>query len=280
MAMAARDHTHTVPLKAIVPAEGKLEPSNVQVIGSHNWVQGKGPPTIVVPGSPAELRIPNHSLRLKKTDEIHFIDENHYRQNDHPLESCFRSVQMMSPDFNFQDSHILSDRSNLRKLLGFVAGTRTDGFRIEGPTPTPASSLPTPYHVLRPCGLFFYSQACLVLDPNPDFCDPRRPVSGHSELLWGQGPAPTARFGPTSGRPGGGVPWGQCWEHSRTNPSDSLPVMLGPRRGPASRPPESDSSSSPSSSPEPGPGAGPGSGSGSATQRPASVSHPSQCVPC
>ena len=42
----------------------------------------------------------------------HFIDENHYRHKEYPLEPLFRSVQLCSPNFDFQQADIVTGRSH------------------------------------------------------------------------------------------------------------------------------------------------------------------------
>ena len=105
--------------------------NTVRVIGSYNWCKGK-PPTIIVPGEPMELNITRHRLRLHKTGDYHFIDENHHRMPNWPLEALFRSVQHCSPDFNFKNVDVISDRSNLRRLLAVTSGQYKESFRIDG----------------------------------------------------------------------------------------------------------------------------------------------------
>ena len=105
--------------------------NSVRVIGSYNWLKGK-PPTIIVPGEPMELNITRHRLRLHKTGDYHFIDENHHRMPNWPLEALFRSVKHCSPDFNFKNVDVISDRSNLRRLLAVSNGQHKDSFRIDG----------------------------------------------------------------------------------------------------------------------------------------------------
>lgn len=106
-----------------------LSLKDYQQIASYNWSEGKDP-VIIIPGKAShyEQRAP---MRLMKLQHAQMVDENRHRQNDYPLESLFRAVQICSPGFDFKNIDFATDRNNLRKLLNFVEGSADEAFRID-----------------------------------------------------------------------------------------------------------------------------------------------------
>ncbi|KNC84510.1 hypothetical protein SARC_03284 [Sphaeroforma arctica JP610] len=107
----------------------RCEITGLQTVASYNWLKDS---TLVVPGAPGVVSKDLQSnLQLTREQGTNVIDENHLRHPSAPLEPLFRSVMLCSPDFDFSDVDIVSDRNNIRKLHSFLEGTRTKDFRID-----------------------------------------------------------------------------------------------------------------------------------------------------
>lgn len=107
---------------------------NLKPIGSYNWStseSSRSRPVVIIPGAAAILK---HNLSPRKLEMKgnmkQIVEENKFRQPEYPLEALFRAVQMCSPQFDFSAVHFVTDRNNLRKLLGFVENKR-EKFRID-----------------------------------------------------------------------------------------------------------------------------------------------------
>lgn len=59
-----------------------------------------------------------------------YIDHNAARNPRFPLEPLFRALYAENPDFEIRDTHLVTDRNNIRKLLRFVRGSSNDAFQI------------------------------------------------------------------------------------------------------------------------------------------------------
>ncbi|KAF2788269.1 geranylgeranyl pyrophosphate synthetase [Melanomma pulvis-pyrius CBS 109.77] len=93
--------------------------TNTQHLCSYNWKK-RSVPTIVVPGIPP-LWVPfKGSRQLKKDSGLVFIDQNADRHPSCPLEPLFRALYLTNPNFDIDSVDVVTDRNNLRKLLGFV----------------------------------------------------------------------------------------------------------------------------------------------------------------
>jgi hypothetical protein len=103
----------------------------VQHLASYNWIEApKATPTIVVPGSPDLWSPPNAISRLKKDSGHVYIAQNAARHPESPLEPLFRALYFLHPSFDIAGIDIVTDRNNLRKLLG-VVNPRWNGFKME-----------------------------------------------------------------------------------------------------------------------------------------------------
>ena len=107
---------------------------NLKPIGSYNWStseSSRSRPVVIIPGAAAILKNNLSPRKLEmKGNMKQIVDENKFRQPEYPLEALFRAVQMCSPQFDFSAVHFVTDRNNLRKLLGFVENKR-EKFRID-----------------------------------------------------------------------------------------------------------------------------------------------------
>lgn len=102
-------------------------------VGSYNWALSSNPtrPTVIVPGQADTLcsQLPLYQLRKSKREQM--VDENRHFYPDYPLEPLFRSVKICSPNFEFSQVDVVTDRNNLRKLLNFVEAQADESFRID-----------------------------------------------------------------------------------------------------------------------------------------------------
>ena len=95
--------------------------TNLQHLSSYNWIEAPGAtPTIAVPGCPDLWSPPHASFRLKKDSGHVYIAQNAARHPDSPLEPLFRALYVSYPSFDIANFDIVTDRNNLRKLLGVV----------------------------------------------------------------------------------------------------------------------------------------------------------------
>jgi hypothetical protein len=119
----------TTPIKVLVsrkdldiqevPASARI--TNVRSLSSYNWIEApKGQPTIAVPGSPALWSPCAGPRKLKKDTGWFYIAQNAARHPDYPLEPLFRALKITAPDFDLHEIDVVTDRNNLRKLLGFI----------------------------------------------------------------------------------------------------------------------------------------------------------------
>lgn len=93
--------------------------TDVKHLASYNWIE-KPTPTIAVPGVPHLWSAPQGPQRLEKDSGLIYIDQNAARHPDSPLEPLFCSLFLTDPLFNIQSAHVVTDRSNILKLLSFV----------------------------------------------------------------------------------------------------------------------------------------------------------------
>ena len=106
--------------------------TEVQHLTSYNWIEApRAAPTIVVPGSPDLWSPPNSPFRLEKDTGHVYIAQNAARHPDSPLEPLFRALHVSQPFFDIASIDFVTDRNNIRKLLGFV-NPRWSGYKLEG----------------------------------------------------------------------------------------------------------------------------------------------------
>ncbi|KAK7413848.1 hypothetical protein QQX98_007265 [Neonectria punicea] len=80
------------------------------LVCSYNWLE-RTDPTVYVPGR-------------------YFIDQNQFRVPEYPFEVVFRALEVMNPDFKFNNVDVLVNRNTLRKLLDYCAGKQHNDFRL------------------------------------------------------------------------------------------------------------------------------------------------------
>ncbi|KAH8694151.1 hypothetical protein BGW36DRAFT_217379 [Talaromyces proteolyticus] len=99
---------------------------------SYNWV-GSQEPRIYVPGSPRELDLKQEELPFTVPVDAgqSFIDQNAYKSRKHQFEPLFLALDIMKPDFKFNDVDLVADRTSLRRLMKFAAGKLGDIFRVD-----------------------------------------------------------------------------------------------------------------------------------------------------
>ncbi len=102
--------------------------TNVKPLSSYNWTEApKATTKIAVPGSPAPalwsaLEV---SWRLKKNSGLVYIAQNAARHPESPLEPIFRVLYITNPSFDIRLTDIVTDRSNIRRLLSFIDPSST-----------------------------------------------------------------------------------------------------------------------------------------------------------
>lgn len=86
--------------------------------------------TIIVPGAPPVLRPPTAPLKIKPDSGRYLLDPSGHVFPKCPLEPLFRALLISCPRLNMRDVDLVTDRRNLRLLLGF-AGRKKAPFRID-----------------------------------------------------------------------------------------------------------------------------------------------------
>lgn len=81
-------------------------------------------------GSPAIWRPPNTPRKIKPDAGIYSMDPNRHMFPKCSLEPLFRALSLTQPELRMNDIDLVTDRRNLRLLLGFVSGKKSS-FRIE-----------------------------------------------------------------------------------------------------------------------------------------------------
>lgn len=103
--------------KLNTPSEAFI--TNAQHLCSYNW-KNDSVPTIAVPGTPPLWAPSKGSRQLKKDSGLVFIDQNADRHPIYPLEPLFRALYLTDSKFKIGSVDVVTDRNNIRKLLGFV----------------------------------------------------------------------------------------------------------------------------------------------------------------
>ncbi|KAF2971581.1 hypothetical protein GQX73_g2027 [Xylaria multiplex] len=92
---------------------------NVKYLASYSWIEASAP-TIAVPGIPPRWSPPVIPTRLQQDSGLIYIAQNAARHPSSPLEPLFRSLYIISPEFDVRAVDIITDRNNIRKLLSFI----------------------------------------------------------------------------------------------------------------------------------------------------------------
>ncbi|KAF9493014.1 hypothetical protein BDN71DRAFT_1160908 [Pleurotus eryngii] len=147
-----RVHTIARPSTPAIDAEPDVEITNVEYIGSYNWLDRKLP-SLIVPGSPKEWVNKQMPFTLGRDVGIVVADQNGYRVPDAALLPLFVAVNIKSsldassnasaadadptppkPTFDWPAHDVITDRNSLRKLVRWIAAAEdapnTD-FRID-----------------------------------------------------------------------------------------------------------------------------------------------------
>lgn len=116
-----------------VPASANI--TNVKHLASYNWIEAPAAtPTIAVPGSPDLWSPPKSHFRLQKDTGYVYIAQNAARLPESPLEPLFRSLYVLHPSFDIASVDVVTDRNNIRKLLGVINprwnGNKREDFTI------------------------------------------------------------------------------------------------------------------------------------------------------
>ena len=96
---------------------------------SYNWLEAaQATPTIAVPGSPNLWITPATHRQVKKDQGLVYINQNAARHPQYPLEPIFRAMDITDPQYDIRETHVVTDRNNIRKLLAFIdPNTTTNG---------------------------------------------------------------------------------------------------------------------------------------------------------
>jgi hypothetical protein len=105
-------------VSALVPHPEALV-TDAKRLASYNWIAAKTP-TIVVPGLPPIWRKINVPSQVKKDNGLVYTAQNNARHPESPLEPLFRALYLENPSFDISSVDVVSDRSNILKLLSFV----------------------------------------------------------------------------------------------------------------------------------------------------------------
>ncbi|KAK1227363.1 hypothetical protein PQX77_009647 [Marasmius sp. AFHP31] len=125
--------TFTIPLTT---SGLNADITDVQYIGSYNWMDG-AQRTIIVPGSPPEWTNRPTPYVVREDTEERFIDQNGYKIPTAPLLPLIASVNFYhaSPGirkpFDWSSVDIVTDRNGLRKILRWIRGEVDADFRID-----------------------------------------------------------------------------------------------------------------------------------------------------
>jgi hypothetical protein len=112
-----------------IPASASI--TNVQHLASYNWIEAPTiTPTIAVPGSPDLWSPPKDPFRVQKDTGHVYIAQNAARHPESPLEPLFRALYISHPSFDIASVDVVTDRNNIRKLLGAI-NPRWNGYKRE-----------------------------------------------------------------------------------------------------------------------------------------------------
>ncbi|KAE8163791.1 hypothetical protein BDV40DRAFT_132392 [Aspergillus tamarii] len=118
-----------IPLDSIQPRDGLTSKVDLTTLTSYNLLP-KQRKTIVVPGSPSIWRPPNTPRKVKADAGKYQLDPNRHVFPKCSLEPLFRALSLTQPTMKLNDIDLVTDRRNLRLLLGFVSGKKGP-FRID-----------------------------------------------------------------------------------------------------------------------------------------------------
>ncbi|KAF8313259.1 hypothetical protein DL93DRAFT_2081345 [Clavulina sp. PMI_390] len=102
---------------------------NVVPVASYTWMD-KPTPTISIPSKPPQWTPRKLPIQCTLDQGQSFIYQNAYRMPDSPLTPVVEAVRYYAPDFDLSSIDVVTDRNNLRKLIGWAQGSK-DTFRID-----------------------------------------------------------------------------------------------------------------------------------------------------
>ncbi|KAK7427012.1 hypothetical protein QQZ08_006439 [Neonectria magnoliae] len=99
------------------------------LVCSYNWLE-RNNPTVYVPGDPPRYVPRPVPISLARDLGRYFIDQNQFRVPEYPFEVVFRALEVMNPDYKFNNVDVLVNRNTLQKLLDYCAGKQHNDFRL------------------------------------------------------------------------------------------------------------------------------------------------------
>lgn len=94
--------------------------TDVENLSSYNWIEAdESTPTISVPGSPPMWTAPPGGMQLQQDYGLVYVNQNGARHPQFPLEPLFRALFTTQPEYDISSVDVVTDRSNLTKLLSF-----------------------------------------------------------------------------------------------------------------------------------------------------------------
>ncbi|PYI19073.1 hypothetical protein BO99DRAFT_459539 [Aspergillus violaceofuscus CBS 115571] len=114
----------TLPLSDLKPTSPAAATINkVKHLASYNWIEATEP-TIVVPGCPNRWTPPwrtgQYTIKVPRDSTEDGPSENAARHPASPMEPLFRALYLQRPDFDIRCVNLVTDRSNIRKLLSVI----------------------------------------------------------------------------------------------------------------------------------------------------------------
>lgn len=115
---------------AAAHASSRAQLCNVKPVASYSWTEGTTP-TIAVPGYPRIWR--DTTVTTVPADSgIHYVNHNALRMGHRSLLiPIFAAVDSLNDNFQYHDLDLVTDRSNLRKLLRCIDQQHDRTFRID-----------------------------------------------------------------------------------------------------------------------------------------------------
>ena len=93
--------------------------TDVEHVASYNWFSASEP-TIMVPGMPAKWSVKRDGTIVPPDTESEHRDNYYARFAKSPMEPLIQSVLTLRPDYDFSSMDIITDRSPMALLLGYV----------------------------------------------------------------------------------------------------------------------------------------------------------------
>ncbi|PYH77572.1 hypothetical protein BO82DRAFT_423346 [Aspergillus uvarum CBS 121591] len=114
----------TLPLSDLKPTSQAAAAINkVKHLASYNWIEAPEP-TIAVPGCPNRWTPPwrpgQYIIKVPRDSAEDGPSENAARLPASPIEPLFRALYLQRPDFDIRCVDLVTDRSNIRKLLSVI----------------------------------------------------------------------------------------------------------------------------------------------------------------